>query len=127
MTRPVALAIWIVASALAAGSATAMADADTDADELAQARSHLVQGKALLDAKAYDQAIVELEAAKRHASFPELQAALAEAYRLGGRTTKAIAAYQELLATTPTGAVADDARHWLEARSRTSGTSATSS
>ena len=84
--------------------------ADPDPATLEQAHGHFKQGKAYLDAKVYDKAVVEFEAAYKLSPFPELVFNVAQAYRLADQPDKAIAAYQEYLASTPSGELADEAR-----------------
>ena len=91
-------------------AAVAPARADPEPPALVEARAHFQQGKAFLDAKVYDKAIEEFEAAYKLSPFPELVFNVAQAYRLADQPDKAIAAYQEYLKSTPTGELADESR-----------------
>nr|HEX4316317.1 tetratricopeptide repeat protein [Kofleriaceae bacterium] len=91
-------------------AAAAVAHADPDPQALTDARAHFQQGKAYLDAKVYDKAIAEFEAAYKLSPFPELVFNVAQAYRLADQPDKAITAYQEYLASSPSGELADESR-----------------
>ena len=108
----------LVAVALVALGAPVTASADptpgagsaAPPQALVEAKAHFAQGKAFLDAKVYDKAIEEFEAAYKLSPFPELLFNVAQAYRLANQLDKALAAYQEFLRTTFTGELADEAR-----------------
>ena len=84
--------------------------AEPTPQQVKQAKAHYAQGKAFLDAKLYDKAVEELEAAYKLSPLPELLFNVAQAYRLANQSAKALAAYQEFLTTTLTGELADEAR-----------------
>jgi hypothetical protein len=78
-----------------------------------QARAHFRAGTAFFEVGAYDQAIEQYEMAYQLLPAPDLLFNLAQAYRLKGDDTAAMAQYRRYLASVSTGPVADEARAHL--------------
>lgn len=98
-------------SILALGSAHAQPKGKTDdKPDTETARTRYKQGKAFLDAKLYDDAIHEFEAAYQIAPVPELLFNIAQADRLKGDAAKAIEMYRRYIEQAPNGSGADEAR-----------------
>ncbi len=85
-----------------------IAHAETPAEE--QAHAHFRQGRAYVEAKVYDKAIEEFDAAYKLAPLPDLIFNIAQAYRLAGDPDRAVDAYKRYLAAQSSGEEADESR-----------------
>jgi hypothetical protein len=85
-----------------------VAYADPASDE--QAHAHFRQGRAYVEAKVYDKAIEEFQAAYKLAPLPDLIFNIAQAYRLAGDPDRSLAAYKQYLAAQSQGEEADESR-----------------
>ena len=103
----IAFVLLAVTNASADGPASATPDASASET---QAHAHFQQGKAFLDAKVYDQAVKEFQAAYALSPLPELLFDLGQAYRLSGQAQLALDTYQKYLAVVTDGPLADEAR-----------------
>ena len=85
-----------------------VAYADPASDE--QAHAHFRQGRAYVEAKVYDKAIEEFQAAYKLAPLPDLIFNIAQAYRLEGDADRSLAAYKQYLSAQSQGEEADESR-----------------
>src|SRR5439155_2613291 len=96
--------------ALAPRAAFAEPPKPGSAEAKKQAKSHFKQGKAYLEAGAYDDAIRELEAAYELFPIPDMQYNLGQAYRMKGERKKALDAFKKASEAKTDAAWADEAR-----------------
>jgi tetratricopeptide (TPR) repeat protein len=87
----------------------------SDRAKTAEARRHFQQGRELLDAGSYVEAIAEFETALSLKPSPELLFNIAQAYRLKGDAKQALETYKRFIEVSPRGPVADEARGHIEA------------
>jgi tetratricopeptide (TPR) repeat protein len=86
-----------------------------DRARTAEARRHFVQGRELLDAGLYAEAIAEFETALSLKPSPELLFNIAQAYRLKGDAKQALETYKRFIELSPKGPIADEARGHIDA------------
>ncbi len=116
------LAAWLAAS-LVVGSAAGVARADDlsammdNAREVAKA--HFKLGRSYQDARDYDRAIIEYQAAYAISPMPELLFNIGQCYRLRGEARSAVLYYQRYLQLVPGGGASDEARVHVAALRRT--------
>jgi tetratricopeptide (TPR) repeat protein len=84
-----------------------MVDGD---DGRAVAKAHFEQGRAFQDARAYERAIIEYQAAYAISPQPELLFNIGQCYRLGGQPRSAVLYYQRYLQLVADGGASDEAR-----------------
>jgi tetratricopeptide (TPR) repeat protein len=87
----------------------------SDRARTAEARRHFQQGRKLLDAGSYAEAIAEFETALSLKPSPELLFNIAQAYRLKGDAKQALETYKRFIELRPEGPAADEARGHIEA------------
>jgi tetratricopeptide (TPR) repeat protein len=87
-------------------------------DGRAVAKAHFQQGKAFQDARAFDRAIIEYQAAYAIAPQPELLFNIGQCYRLGGQPRSAVLYYQRYLQLVTDGGASDEARAHVAALRR---------
>ena len=93
----------------AAGRQTA-----ADRTRTSEARRHFQQGRELLAAGSYAEAIAEFETALSLKPSPELLFNIAQAYRLKGDTKQALETYKRFIQLRPQGPIADEARGHID-------------
>jgi tetratricopeptide (TPR) repeat protein len=86
----------------------------SDRARTAEARRHFQQGRELLDARSYAEAIAEFETALSLKPSPELLFNIAQAYRLKGDAKQALETYKRFIEVSPKGPIADEARGHIE-------------
>jgi len=118
--RSVALAALCVLLWSSPGRAEPAAGRQTAADRTrtTEARRHFQQGRALLGAGKYAEAIAEFETVLSLKPSPELLFNIAQAYRLKGDAKQALETYKRFIELSPRGPVADEARGHIEALTR---------
>jgi tetratricopeptide (TPR) repeat protein len=117
--RSVALAALCVLLWSAPGRAEpAGRQAGSDRARTAEARRHFQQGRELLDAGKYAEAIAEFETVLSLRPSPELLFNIAQAYRLKGDAKQALETYKRFIELSPRGPVADEARGHIVALTR---------
>ncbi len=79
------------------------------------ARDHFKQGRAHQDARAYDLAIVDYQAAYALAPMPEMLFNIGQCYRLKGDAVRARVYYERYLQQVPAGGASADARAHIAA------------
>jgi tetratricopeptide (TPR) repeat protein len=87
----------------------------SDRTKTAEARRHFLQGRELLDAGSYAEAIAEFETALSLKPSPELLFNIAQAYRLKGDAKQALETYKRFIEISPKGPIADEARGHIDA------------
>jgi hypothetical protein len=90
-------------------SVAAAQPAKPDPARVNEAKAHYRQGKALVDAGAFDEGVAEYEAGYAIVPLPEFLFNIAQAYRLKGDKAKAIEAFRRYLVAAPDGAGAIEA------------------
>ena len=90
----------------------------SDRTRTAEARRHFLQGRELLDAGSYAEAIAEFDTALSLKPSPELLFNIAQAYRLKGDAKQALETYKRFIEVSPKGPIADEARGHIEALTR---------
>jgi tetratricopeptide (TPR) repeat protein len=90
----------------------------SDRARTAEARRHFQQGRQLLDAGSYAEAIAEFETALSLKPSPELLFNIAQAYRLKGDAKQALETYKRFIEINPRGPIADEARGHIDALTR---------
>jgi tetratricopeptide (TPR) repeat protein len=89
-----------------------------DRARTAEARRHFLQGRELLDAGSYAEAIAEFDTALSLKPSPELLFNIAQAYRLKGDAKQALETYKRFIEVSPRGPITDEARGHIEALTR---------
>jgi tetratricopeptide (TPR) repeat protein len=79
-------------------------------DERTVAKAHFEAGRKFQDARAYDKAIIEYQAAYAIAPQPELLFNIGQCYRLAGQPRSAVLYYQRYLQLVSDGGASDEAR-----------------
>jgi tetratricopeptide (TPR) repeat protein len=79
-------------------------------DERAVAKAHFELGRKYQDARAYEKAIIEYQAAYAVSPMPELLFNIGQCYRLGGQPRSAVLYYQRYLQLVSEGGASDEAR-----------------
>jgi len=108
-------ALTVATIASLASPAGAQPSKPDDKPDYDTAKLRYKQGKAFLDAKLYDDAIREFEAAYQIAPVPELLFNIAQADRLKGDSARAIEMYRRYVEQAPAGPGADEARRHIAA------------
>jgi tetratricopeptide (TPR) repeat protein len=90
----------------------------SDRARTTEARRHFQQGRQLLDAGSYAEAIAEFETALSLKPSPELLFNIAQAYRLKGDAKQALETYKRFIELSPRGPIADEARGHIDALTR---------
>lgn len=112
-TRTSALALVAALGLALVGPRAARADEVSiliEDDGRAVAKAHFEQGRAFQDARAYDRAVIEYQAAYAIAPQPELLFNIGQCYRLGGQPRSAVLYYQRYLQLVADGGASEEAR-----------------